>query len=380
MKMDKLLLFLTVFMFIFGLFMIFSASSVKASLYGEPYHYFIRQAIILTICTAASVFIISMPLKFFAKMSFVIVIFIVGSLLVVYLYGMVVNSARSWIPLGFFNYQPSEFAKTAIILYMASYYNKYKDSKNLVVLIIPLISAVVMCGLTFIQPDFGTTFIIFIITAAIFFVIPFDRGIKKIIMQFVGLAALVAVLFIFFTDSPLLRPGQLARLDYRNPCAKYLGGESGYQVCNGFIAINNGGLWGVGLGNSTQKYLYLPEAHTDFIFAVVLEELGLVVGLLILLAYLVILFLIVRIAIRSYNILGSVIAYGTAIYLFIHIVINLGGVLGILPLTGVPLPFLSYGGSYALNLAILLALVQSVEIQNKKHMQKMMLQEGKVLS
>ena len=380
MKMDRLLLFLTIVMFVFGLFMIFSASSVRASLSGEPYHYFIRQGIILVICSIVSVFIVSMPLKFFAKMSFVIALFIIGSLVVVYLYGIVSHSARSWINLGFYNYQPSEFAKTAIILYMAAYYNKYRESKRLIVITIPLIVAAIICGLTFIQPDFGTTFILLVITASIFFTIPFEKGMKKTISQYLGLIAAVFILFFFFTDSSILKPGQLSRLDFRNPCAKYLSGGSGYQVCNGFIAINNGGLWGEGIGNSTQKYLYLPEAHTDFIFAVVVEELGLIVGLIILLIYLLMLFLIIRIAMRSRNVLGSVIAYGTAVYMFLHIFINLGGVLGLLPLTGVPLPFLSYGGSYALNLAILLALVQSVEIQNKKDIQKIMLQGGKVSS
>ena len=130
---------------------------------------------------------------------------------------------------------------------------------------------------------------------------------------------------------------------------------------------------GVGLGNSTQKYLYLPEAHTDFIMAIILEELGLIVGIVIMIIYTIILTSIIRIAYRSHNLMGSVIAYGTAVYIFLHIVVNLTGLLGLLPLTGVPLPFLSYGGSYALNLAILLALVQRVEIENKRKLQERVL-------
>lgn len=365
-------------MFILGLFMIFSASSVKASLNGEPYYYFIRQAIILMICFGASVFIISVPLKFYNKIAFLAVLVIIGLLVSVYLYGAIINQARSWIPLGFFNLQPSEFAKTAIILYMGVYYNKYKDSENLIVILLPLLAAVAVCALTFIQPDFGTSTIIAFITASIFFSVPFDKNIKKVILQFACLVVIVTGLFALVTDSSILRSGQLARLDYKNPCSKYLSGGSGYQVCNGFIAINNGGLWGVGIGNSTQKYLYLPEAHTDFIFAVILEEVGLVVGFGILLVYMFILFLIIRIALRSRNLMGSIIAYGAAVYIFIHIFINLVGVLGLMPLTGVPLPFLSYGGSYALNLAILLALVQRVEIENKKKIQEKMLKEGKM--
>jgi cell division protein FtsW len=378
MKMDKWLFFFTTFLFILGLFMIFSASSVQASLTGSPYHYFIRQGLILAICAVISLIIMSIPLKFYRKVAFLFALFILGSLIVVYLYGAIINKARSWIPLGFFNYQPSEFAKTAIILYMAIYYNKHKDSDNLIVAIIPLLTAVAMCALTFIQPDFGTTFIIVLLTAAIFFAVPFQKGIKKTILQFAGLISIVVILFSLTTDSPILRSGQMSRLDFKNPCSKYLTGGTGYQVCNGFIAINNGGLWGVGLGNSTQKYLYLPEAHTDFIFAVTLEELGLVACIAIIIIYIVILFRILRIAYHSYNLMGSLIAYGTAIYIFLHIAINLGGVLGLLPLTGVPLPFLSYGGSYGLNLALLLALVQRVEIENKKKHQEKALREGKL--
>lgn len=376
MKMDKWLLFWTIIMFVLGLFMILSSSSVEASLAGAPYYYFIRQAIILMVCTAATIFVISMPMSLFKKTAFTILIIVLGLLIFVFSYGLVVNRARSWIPLGFFNLQPSEFAKTAIILYMAVYYNKNAKSNNLLVILVPLIAAVAVVGLVFLQPDAGTALIITLLTAALFFSVPIDKAIKKVILQITGLAIGVGIMFLLVAGPTFLKPGQLDRFDYHNPCTKYLSGGSGYQVCNGLIAINNGGLWGVGLGNSTQKYLYLPEAHTDFIFPVILEELGLIAGIGILLIYLIIIYLIMRIAYRSHNLMGSIIAYGTAIYMFLHIAINLGGVLGIIPLTGVPLPFLSYGGSYALNLAILLALVQRVEIDNKKKIQKDMLRRG----
>lgn len=375
-KLDRWLLFWTIFMFVLGIFMIFSASSVKASLGGAPYYYFVKQTITFSICAIVSYVIMSIPLRFYNKMAFIVVIGVVGSLVVVYLYGAIINQARSWIPLGFYNFQPSEFAKAAIVLYMAVYYNKYKDSKKLIVILFPLLAAITMGALTFIQPDFGTTVIIVALGIIIFFAVPFDKTIKKYIFQLAALVVGVTVLFILITGSSILRPGQLARFDYKNPCTKYLSGGSGYQVCNGFIAINNGGLWGVGIGNSTQKYLYLPEAHTDFIFPVILEEIGLIAGIGIIIIYIIILMRIMKIAFRSYNLMGSIIAYGTAVYIFLHVFINLVGVLGLLPLTGVPLPFLSYGGSYALNLSILLALVQRVEIENKQKMRKKILMQG----
>lgn len=373
MKLDKLLLFFTILMFVFGLFMMFSASSVEASLSGSPYHYFIKQAVTLAICFIASLIIIIIPLEFYKKTTIFFVIFVMISLVSVYLYGTIAGNARSWINLGFYNFQPSEFAKTAVILYMAVHYHKYKGSNNLIAIAIPLLVAMGMCGLIILQPDFGTTLIIFILSIVLFFSIPFASEIKKSVLQFASLGAIVTILFILVTGSPKLTNEQLERLDYQKPCTKYLTGGSGYQVCNGFIAINNGGLWGVGIGNSTQKYLYLPAAYTDFIFAVILEETGLITGFVILLIYMIILALIVRIALRSSTLMGSIIAYGTAIYLFLHIAVNLVGVLGILPLTGVPLPFLSYGGSYTLNLAVLLALVQRVEIERKRDIQKRLL-------
>lgn len=376
-KMDKWLLFWVVFMFIFGIFMIFSASSVKASLAGVPYYYFVRQTIIFLICVIVSYVIISIPLQFYNNIAFIVTVGVLGSLVVVYLYGAIINQARSWIPLGFYNFQPSEFAKTAIILYMAVYYNKYRESKRLPVILFPFFIAIAMGALTFIQPDFGTTVIIVALAAIVFFAIPFDKAIKKFIFQFAAVSVGVTVLFMLITGTTILKPSQLARFDYKQPCVKYLSGGSGYQVCNGFIAINNGGLWGVGLGNSTQKYLYLPEAHTDFIFPIILEEMGLVVGIGIIIIYIIILIRIMRIAFKSYNLLGSIIAYGTAVYIFLHIFVNLVGILGLLPLTGVPLPFLSYGGSYALNLSILLALVQRVEIENKQKTRRKELLEGK---
>ena len=155
---------------------------------------------------------------------------------------------------------------------------------------------------------------------------------------------------------------RLNRLLYTNPCDRYEE-SSGYQVCNGYIAIDNGGLLGVGVGKSIQKYLYLPESHTDFIFPIIVEEWGLVVGIIIIIIYAILLYIIYQIAKKATNLRNSLIAYGVLIYLLLHISVNLIGVMGIGPLTGVPLPFLSYGGSYTLSLIIAIALVQRVHIE-----------------
>ena len=167
----------------------------------------------------------------------------------------------------------------------------------------------------------------------------------------------------------LMQSYQASRFNFLNPCSRY-SEDTGYQVCNGYIAIHNGGLSGVGLGNSTQKYLYLPEAHTDFIFAIICEELGLIFGIVIVAGYFIMLFIILNIAKEADNLRNSILAYGVFAYLLAHILINLLGVLGLVPLTGVPLPFLSYGGSYCLNVIISLFIVQRINIENKQAKQR----------
>ena len=154
----------------------------------------------------------------------------------------------------------------------------------------------------------------------------------------------------------------MERFDFARPCDKIL--STGNQVCNCYIAIHNGGLTGVGLGNSTQKYLYLPEPYTDFIYAIIVEELGVITGVAIILAYIIILLRILLIGRKSPSNRGATICYGVAAYIFFHIAINLMGILGLIPITGVPLPFMSYGGSFTICLIAALAMVQRVSVEN----------------
>ena len=186
----------------------------------------------------------------------------------------------------------------------------------------------------------------------------------KILRIATVIAAIGGVFFLNF-NSDILTSAQASRFNFKNPCSRYLE-ETGYQVCNGYIAIHNGGIFGVGLGASTQKFLYLPAAHTDFIFPIIVEELGLIGGTCVLIAYIIILFRILVIARNATNLRNSIIAFGTFAYILSHIVINLGGLLALIPLTGVPLPLLSYGGSFMLNIMILIALTQRVNIETKR--------------
>lgn len=184
-----------------------------------------------------------------------------------------------------------------------------------------------------------------------------------------GFAAIIGGVSLLYSGSDIFNSTQLARLKFQAPCQRYME-DTGYQVCNGFIAFHNGGLFGVGLGNSSQKYLYLPEAHTDFIFPILVEELGLIVGILVIIGYGYILYRILKIAKAADSIRNAIICYGTFIYILLHLLINFMGILALIPLTGVPLPFLSYGGSFNMNLIAILFVVERVSIENKQNAEK----------
>ena len=190
----------------------------------------------------------------------------------------------------------------------------------------------------------------------------------------VVLTFILSLVFIF-AKGYVLKPYQLERFNFKDPCERYQE-ESGYQLCNSFIAFKNGNITGQGIGMSTQKYLYLPESYTDFIFPIIVEEWGLIVGIIILLLYMFIIYRIYVIARKAKDLTGSLIAYGVCMYFFLHISINLMGVMGLGPLTGVPLPFLSYGGSYTISLMIALALVQRVAIESNKINKKKKIKEA----
>ena len=367
-KLDKPLLFVTIFMFLFGLIMIFSASYVKAiTSLGNAYYYLIRQGIILVVCFISFLILIKFPIKLYKKFYNFIIIATIGLLVLLFFFGTISNGARSWFSLLFFNFQPSEFAKVAIILYMATYYDKFKNNKDdYKIALFPFIFITIIFALVAMEPDLGSAIIIFMLAFAIFLGVPLMPEVKKKtnkIIAFTICFVLVLGCVLLLSGKSGLYEYQLRRFNFLNPCSRYTEVGTGYQVCNSYIAINNGGLFGVGIGNSTQKYLYLPESYTDFIFPVIVEELGLITGILILLIYGYIIFRILKLAKSTYTLTHGLICYGVAAYIFVHIFINLVGILGIMPLTGVPLPFLSYGGSYALSLTIALTLVQRVSVE-----------------
>lgn len=368
-KMDIPLFIMVVLFVLFGLVMIYSASNITAVVrYGyQPYHFFIRQAIFVIVSFLIGFLIVlRFPTRNYGALAWPLVFLLIGSLVLLFVKGKIAGGAKSWFDLKFFKIQPSEFAKSILVIFMAIYYNRLnlKKVKNIYAYFVPLGFAAIVIGLVFMQPDLGSAAIIAGIVFLTFISIPV---VQNNIMKFIKIFSVVVILLVIgflYSGNDFLSSIQKGRLNFKNPCSRYTE-TTGYQVCNGFIAINNGGLFGVGLGNSTQKYLYLPESHTDFIFPIIVEELGLVTGIIIILGYAYILSRILKIAKTSENLRCSILAYGTFWYFTLHILVNLLGVLALIPLTGVPLPFLSYGGSFTVNAIIMIFVVERVNIENK---------------
>ena len=372
-KLDKPLLIVMFVFMIFGLIMVLSASSMASYMryHNSIYFYLIRQGLFMAVGLFAFLIAIYFPTKFFKKMSPALMVILILSLFGLFALGAVYNSSQSWYDLGIITVQPSELGKIIIILYLAYYYHKNKDDlDNQWTLLKPISISMIVIASVAMQPDLGTAAVIFGIVLLIFYALPLKKETKGPINKiFFGGIILIALAMIL-TGGSFLRDYQLKRFQFMNPCERYED-KTGYQLCNSIIALKNGGLTGKGIGESTQKYLYLPESHTDFIFPIIVEEWGLIVGLIIIFAYMFLLYRILSIAKKATDLGNAIIAYGVFAYILFHISINLIGVLNIGPLTGVPLPFLSYGGSYTITLLFSMGLVQRVHYETyKKSRQK----------
>ena len=374
--LNKPILILTLLFAVLGVLLILDASSISSVLtYGNdtPYYYFIRQIIFVVFAFISSFFIIRFPTKFYKGVSLVLSIIFIGALLIVYVKNSLFSSDVNVVTLSLFGgvFQPAEFLKVFLIMYMGAFYGSWanRKHKSKFSFVVPLILCAISAGLILLGGDFGSAAIMVALYALVFICVPSKdkivRGVK--LLAIVGLIASVLILkfsYVIIPDHVLESDYRLGRLIYKNPCDRYED-DSGYQVCNGYIAIDNGGLVGTGIGESVQKYLYLPASHTDFIFPIVVEELGVIVGVIIIIGYMALIYFTFSVAVSCSNLRNSIICYGIAIYFMLHIFVNLGGVLGIIPLTGVPLPFLSYGGSFCITVICSFAIVQRIHIENQ---------------
>ncbi|MBU8877677.1 FtsW/RodA/SpoVE family cell cycle protein [Bacillus sp. FJAT-29790] len=361
---DYSLIIAVVLLAVFGLVMIYSASMVTAVQWYkvESDHFYIKQKTHLVKSAIAFFFMAFFPYKAM-KSNKVLVPMVCLSLLglfALFIFGHVAGNAQSWIKVGGGSVQPSEFVKLSVIIYLSAVYAKkqpYINEFNKGVMP-PLVYLFLACFLIFIEPDFGTAAIIFLIAATI--VVCSGMNLKNIFrLGMIGL--LVAIPFTLLMWNKLFSPVRLARVEaFINPFSSEL--DIGYQLVNSYLAIGSGGIKGLGIGQSVQKLGYLPEAHTDFIMAVIAEELGTfgVCFVLFTLAYIVL-----RgyyIALRCKDPFGSLLAIGVSSMIGIQSFINLAGISGVIPLTGVPLPFVSYGGSSLLQLSLAMGILVNVSM------------------
>ena len=364
-RIDKPLLIISTILFALGLVTIYSASNVTAYMLNDadPSRYFMKESIFLIVGVFVCLVFIMIPTKRYGPLSWLATFVISGVIVLLALLGQVINGMSGWINYNGLGIQPSEFAKIAIIPLIATFYDRnLKSSNDFKKMLVPMIvAAIVACTIVF-QGDLGTAIIFTGLCVLMFFFSPVAKPIKKKVFVIGVILCLGLALFVLAFGDKLIPADKLERFNFNNPCERYL--TSGNQLCNGYIAINGGGLTGKGLGNSTQKYLYLPEAHTDFVFAIYVEETGIVGAILLFTLYFVLLVRIIVIGKRSSVVSGKLICYGVSFYIFMHIMVNLTGVLGILPMTGVPLPFMSYGGSVCWCILLALAMVQRVSYEN----------------
>ncbi|MBR2138296.1 MAG: FtsW/RodA/SpoVE family cell cycle protein [Bacilli bacterium] len=392
------LLIFTVAFAIVGAFLILDASSISSVLYyktDSPSFFFEKQLQWILLGGVLSLVILNINTKLYKVLAPFAAIACAGMLFYVYTTQKLFSSNVTDVTLSLFGgrFQPAEFLKIFIIMYLGCFFGSWvnKPDKKTSSMFIPLLISGGSALLVLLGGDFGTACIMLAIIALTLACIPLNKKpIKKIkvvgipitftsvpdnekwlkrlkILGLVGLFCGVIVLkfgYKVIDDEILKSDYRLQRLIYTNPCDRYEE-VTGSQVCNGYIAMDNGGLQGQGIGNSTQKYLYLFASHTDFIFPIVIEEFGVISGILIIFAYMVVIYIILKVAVDANNLQNSIIAYGIGIYFMVHIFINLGGVLGVIPLTGVPLPFLSYGGSFCVSVMCAFAVVQRIHIETK---------------
>ncbi|MFM1865232.1 MAG: putative lipid flippase FtsW [Actinomycetota bacterium] len=325
-----------------GLVMVLSASTeISFTQTGNQYEIAIRQLLFATLGLILMVITSRLPLLFFTKWANWIIAFAIGLLVIVLVpsIGVSVAGQRNWLILyGSFRLQPSEFAKLALIIWGAAVLSQKMKSAELTwsQLLSPVYwVGLLITALVVAQGDVGTALIILPIVLALYYA----AGAPLILNAANALLGVLAIAVL-----TLQAPYRMQRwLSWRDPAADPEG--AGWQIIQGQYALAEGGIFGLGLGASRQKWGWLPAAHTDFIFAVIGEELGLVGTFFVLFLFLVLIISIITVARKTKNYYTRIYATGLAGWILIQSVINLGGVLGLLPITGVPLPLISYGGS-----------------------------------
>lgn len=348
-----------------GMIMVSSTSlEISLKLYGNPFHQITRQFIHLALGLFFAVLAFQISLEDWQKNAQTILLFCLILLVILFIPGLghTANGSTRWLKLGFFKLQVSELVKLGVIIYVARFLVVYRDdvTSQWSGFIKPLIIVGIVSFLLLLEPDLGAAFVILSTTLLLLFL--GGTPIRYFLLSLVGSGVMVSLVI-------MMAPYRMARLTaFLDPWANPYG--SGYQLTQSLIAFGRGGFWGNGLGNSMQKQFYLPEAHTDFIFAVISEEMGLVGAMVVLCLYGLFFFRGMSLAHQAHlarKHFAGYLAQGIVLFLTIQMVISLGVNTGLLPTKGLALPFISYGGSSLIIYFVAVAVLFRVQYENQYH-------------
>lgn len=351
----KIIVFITLFLTIFGIVMITSSSSVWAEYkFNNPFKFTMHQTLFAIIGIFIMFIVSKIDYKLYYKHANHILLCATILLILVLIpgIGMIRNGSRSWFGIGSFGIQPSEIAKVALIIFVSKYITKNeKDMDKIVSNAFPIIGVIfVIFFLILLEPDFGSGAIIVLSLIVLIFTsnIKISFFVKLGILGIAGIAGLI-----------IIAPYRMARIvAYLNPWSDPLG--SGFQIIQSLYAIGPGGLFGLGLGNSIQKHFYLPEPQTDFIFAIISEELGFIGIIILASCYVVLFYNVIKLSLCTKDLFGKYLSFGLIIELVLQTLLNLLVVVGLIPVTGVTLPFLSYGGSSLLTCLLMIGIILNI--------------------
>ena len=363
-KNNYLIIFPFIFLILLGLVMISSASIFLAEEQTlDPFYYISRQLLFVSVgLVSMSIFLI-IPSSFLLKTDWLLVL--ISILLLIALFvpnvGSSVNGSIRWIRLGSVGIQPSEICKFSLIIYISGYcFRRASELYSFRNFLKPLTLLSIISLLIMSQPDLGSTAIICLVVVAILFyagISFFQFSVLSLLILLLGVAAI--------STSPM----RIARvMAFRDPFDSEIVFGSGYQLANSLISIGQGGWTGLGLGNSFQKNFFLPEAHTDFIFAILVEELGVIGGIILITAYMILFFGILKVAVDCLNfgrVFQGLVCFGTMILFASQSLFNIAVNIGLLPTKGLTLPFISYGGTSIIIMMSLVAIVLRINNENK---------------
>ncbi|ANE47453.1 stage V sporulation protein E [Paenibacillus swuensis] len=363
---DFLLLILTLLLVGFGLVMVFSASSAialtDARFNNDALYFTKKQAVWIGLGIFVMLVVMNIPYASFKKLIFPIFFITIVALILVLFFGDVRNGARSWFGIGSFGIQPSELAKISIILYLGALIAKKKDNiRDFKRGLLPIIIIVgLVAGLIMLQPDLGSCLILLSCTAVM--VWAGGANLKHLtVITLLGASVVILVVGITYLSDP---EGFVSNYRYErftafmDPLADEL--DTGFQLINSLRAFGHGGFFGAGFGHGIQKLHYLPEPHNDFIFATIGEEFGFLGSFMFILIYLTFIWRGLIVSMRCPDLYGSLVGTGIMSLFAIQGIVNIGGVTGSMPITGVTLPFISYGGSSLLITMFSMGIVLSI--------------------